>query len=211
MSRKLTPKQQEFADEYIKTGNAMQSAITAGYSKNYAKAQSSKMLENVGIKSYIDTRLEELKSERVADQQEVLEFLTRILRREEIEQVVVTLKKPTTVSMTNTKGEEYSKFAYEDVDDVVDVPTKNSDAMKAADILVRVLGLSKGFTPELDNARTQKAVAEAEIIKHKAKKLTNNSGDNNLLSALADVINGGDGSGQTDIQSEASGEHPSED
>ncbi len=51
MTRKLTPKQQKFADEYIKSGNAYQAAIEAGYSRNYAKAQSSKLLENVGIKS----------------------------------------------------------------------------------------------------------------------------------------------------------------
>ena len=54
LSIKLTPKQKKFADEYIISGNAYQSAINAGYSDNYAKAQSSKMLENVGIKSYIE-------------------------------------------------------------------------------------------------------------------------------------------------------------
>ena len=50
---KLTAKQRLFADEYIKSGNAMQSAIKAGYSEKYAKARSAQMLENVGIKSYI--------------------------------------------------------------------------------------------------------------------------------------------------------------
>lgn len=64
---------------------------------------------------------------------------------------------------------------------------------------------------DLNIAQTNKAQAEARIVSHKADKLTNNSGDNSLLSALADVINGGDGNGQTDIQSKTSGEHPSED
>lgn len=41
--KKLNPKQKDFADEYIKTGNATQSALKAGYSENYAKAQSSKL------------------------------------------------------------------------------------------------------------------------------------------------------------------------
>ena len=85
----LTLKQQRFADEYIISGNLYKSAIAAGYSMNYAKAQSSKLLENVGIKAYIDERLEELNSEKVADQQEVMEFLTSIMRGEVTEPVPI--------------------------------------------------------------------------------------------------------------------------
>lgn len=82
MSKKLSLKQQKFADEYIITGNIEQSALEAGYSKNYARAQSHKLLANVGIKSYIEKRLEEIKSEKVADQQEVMEYLTSVMRGE---------------------------------------------------------------------------------------------------------------------------------
>ncbi len=76
----MSLKQQKFADEYIITGNIEQSAIKAGYSKNYARAQSHKLLANVGVKSYIEKRLEEIKSEKVADQQEVMEYLTAVIR-----------------------------------------------------------------------------------------------------------------------------------
>lgn len=86
---KLTPKQQKFADEYIKTGNAMQSAITAGYSKAYAKARSSEMLENVGIKSYIAERMDKIASDRVMGYTEAVELLTSIARGELMETVVV--------------------------------------------------------------------------------------------------------------------------
>ena len=41
------------------------------------------------IKAYIDERLEKLKSERVADQQEVLEFLTAVMRGEITEPLLV--------------------------------------------------------------------------------------------------------------------------
>ncbi|MDE9864442.1 terminase small subunit [Staphylococcus pseudintermedius] len=41
---KISRKQQKFADEYIKTGNAKQSAISAGYSKKSAEVTSSRML-----------------------------------------------------------------------------------------------------------------------------------------------------------------------
>lgn len=80
--RKLTIKQQAFADFYIELGNAYQAAKKAGYSENYAKAQSHKMLENVGVNSYIEKRMEEIKTERVADQQEILETLTAVIRGE---------------------------------------------------------------------------------------------------------------------------------
>ena len=86
---KLTLKQQRFADEYIISGNAYQSAITAGYSENYAKGNVVKLLENVSVKSYIDEKLAELQSQKVADQQEVMEYLTAVMRGEKTEPLLV--------------------------------------------------------------------------------------------------------------------------
>lgn len=86
--KKLTLKQQRFADEYIISGNATQSAIEAGYSKKYANTNASKLLQNTTIKRYIDEQLEILKNERVANQQEVLEYLTSIVRGEQTEQTL---------------------------------------------------------------------------------------------------------------------------
>ncbi|WP_413813412.1 terminase small subunit [Lactiplantibacillus plantarum] len=56
MKRKLTPKQRKFANEFIKTNNAYQSAIKAGYSKAYAKNAGKFLLENIGIKNYIQQK-----------------------------------------------------------------------------------------------------------------------------------------------------------
>lgn len=89
MKRKLTPKQKRFADEYIKSSNAYQAAIEAGYSCNYAKAQSSKLLENVGIKSYIDEQMAEIASKRIMDATEAVELLTSIARGETKETVYI--------------------------------------------------------------------------------------------------------------------------
>lgn len=88
----LTLKQQRFADEYIRTGNAYKSAILAGYSKNYAKARSHKLLENVGIKSAIDKRMEELKKEAIADQDEILRYLTSVIRGEITDQELIPIQ-----------------------------------------------------------------------------------------------------------------------
>ena len=48
-------------------------------------------MENVGIKSYIDERLKKLEEEAIADQTEVLKYLTRVLRDEEKEEVLVNV------------------------------------------------------------------------------------------------------------------------
>ncbi|MDU7908483.1 MAG: terminase small subunit [Streptococcus lutetiensis] len=86
---KLTIKQQRFADEYIISANATQAAIKAGYSKKYANTNASKLLQNTTIKSYIDERLEDLQSKKVASQQEVMEYLTSVMRGQETEQTII--------------------------------------------------------------------------------------------------------------------------
>lgn len=82
---KLTIKQQAFADAYIELGNATQAYLKAYPNvkkEDTARAAGSRMLTNVSVKVYIDERMEQLKSERVADQQEILETLTAVLRGE---------------------------------------------------------------------------------------------------------------------------------
>ncbi|MFT9313390.1 terminase small subunit [Leuconostoc pseudomesenteroides] len=86
---KLTPKQRKFADEYIKTGNATQSAIEAGYSKKYANTNAPKLLQNTTLKQYIEKCMAEIASNRVMSYTEAVELLTSIARGEEKETVVV--------------------------------------------------------------------------------------------------------------------------
>lgn len=85
---KLTLKQQHFADEYIISGNATQSAINAGYSKKYAATNTDKLLKNTNIKNYIDERLKELEDKAIAKQEEVLQYLTSVMRGEHEEEVL---------------------------------------------------------------------------------------------------------------------------
>lgn len=86
IENKLTVKQQAFADAYIELGNATQAYLKAYPNvkkETTASANGSRMLGNAKVKAYIEERMEELKTERVADQQEILETLTAILRGEE--------------------------------------------------------------------------------------------------------------------------------
>ena len=92
MENGMTEKQKIFADEYIIDLNATR-AYKAAYPSvkkdNVASAAASRMLRNVNVKAYIDEQLEKLKSERVADQQEVLEFLTSVMRGKKTEPLLV--------------------------------------------------------------------------------------------------------------------------
>ena len=85
---KLTLKQKKFADEYIISGNATEAAIKAGYSKNSARSMGNENLTKPDIKLYIDEKMKELEDKAVASQQEVLEYLTRVMRGEEKEAVL---------------------------------------------------------------------------------------------------------------------------
>lgn len=88
----MTEKQKRFADEYLIDLNATR-AYKAAYpnvKKDTTAAQAaSRMLRNVKVKTYIDDRLEEMKTEKTADAQEVLEYLTAVMRNEITEEVVV--------------------------------------------------------------------------------------------------------------------------
>lgn len=77
---KLTIKQQKFADEYIISGNIYNSLIKAGYSENYAKSRGYEMLENVGIKSYIDERLKEVNKAKLLSLEEAMQITSDIAR-----------------------------------------------------------------------------------------------------------------------------------
>lgn len=87
---KLNIKQKAFADYFIETGNAYQSAIKAGYSENYAKGNVIKLLENESVKSYIQEKMKEIESDRIAKAEEVLAFLSSSLRGDVLEEVVTT-------------------------------------------------------------------------------------------------------------------------
>lgn len=85
----LTEKQKRFIDYYIQYGNATEAAKKAGYSLKTAFNTGSKNLKNPVIRSELDRRLDELKSARVADATEVLEYLTAVVRGEAVSEVVV--------------------------------------------------------------------------------------------------------------------------
>lgn len=88
--KKLTIKQKKFADEYIISGNATQAAIKADYSEKTSTVIGAENLTKPNIKAYIDERMKELEQEAIANQSEVLKFLTSIMRGEQTEQTLIS-------------------------------------------------------------------------------------------------------------------------
>ena len=86
---KLTAKQQRFCDEYLIDLNATQAAIRAGYSERSARQIADSNMSKHDIKEYIKKRMAEKESKLIADQDEVLKYLTSVLRGESQSSVVV--------------------------------------------------------------------------------------------------------------------------
>lgn len=85
---KLTEKQKRFADYYIETGNATESARRAGYKGNNLNKVASENLAKLDIKNYIDEKIAEKDAERIAKQDEILAYLSSIMRGEHSEQTL---------------------------------------------------------------------------------------------------------------------------
>ena len=115
---KLTLKQKKFADEYIISGNATQAAIKAGYKEKTANRIGSENLSKLDIKKYIDERLKEIESKKTATQQEVIQYLTSVMRGEQTEEILIG------------RGQGFQETTY------IDVSAK--DRIKAADILNKI-------------------------------------------------------------------------
>jgi phage terminase small subunit len=86
---KMTSKQQRFCDEYLIDLNATQAAIRAGYSKKTAGVIGDENLKKPYIKEYIADRMAQKESKLIADQDEVLKYLTSVLRGSSQSEVVV--------------------------------------------------------------------------------------------------------------------------
>lgn len=137
----MTEKQKRFCDEYLIDLNATQAAIRAGYSKKTARAIANENLTKPYIKEYIEKRMIEKEKELIADQDEVMKYLSAVMRREKTESVVVTLSKEQSTYVPDEKGTMRKQTVKEDIAQVVEIPARLSDANKAAELLGKAYGL----------------------------------------------------------------------
>ena len=133
----LTEKQKRFCDEYLVDLNGNQAAIRAGYSEKTAKQIAQQNLTKLDIQEYIKKRMVKKEDALIAKQDEVLQTLTRVLRRQEMDTVVVTCKE------RNSRYDENGKkvIVEKEVPRVVQIPTRVNDLNKAAELLGKRYGL----------------------------------------------------------------------
>ena len=81
--RAVTDNQKRFCDEYLIDTNATR-AYKAAYpnikNDHSARTMASRLLTNVDVKKYIDDHLKEVHTDKIASAEEVLEFLTGVMR-----------------------------------------------------------------------------------------------------------------------------------
>ena len=119
--KKMTAKQQRFCDEYLIDLNATQAAIRAGYSEKTANVIGAENLTKPYLKEYIDKRMAEKEKELIADQDEVLKYLTSVMRG----------KSKASVLARDCEG----------ADQVVEKPPDEKERLKAAELLGKRYGL----------------------------------------------------------------------
>lgn len=112
----MNERQKRFVDYYVQTGNASEAARLAGYSKRIANRIGAENLSKPVIQREISRRLDELKTQRTADTQEILEHLTSVIRGEVSEEVVTNSGKKFVAKVTER------------------------DRLKAAEMLLKVQG-----------------------------------------------------------------------
>lgn len=152
---RMTTKQQKFADEYIKSGNAAKAAVEAGYSNRYAATNTGKLLKNTNIQTYINAKMAEIESKKIAKADEVLQFFTRVLRQQE---------KETQVVATPNGAEK------------VEAPPTMKDRIKAGQELLKRYPVGR-----LELAQLKKVNADARVAEAKAKAMEDNGADIELL------------------------------
>lgn len=168
MKRKLTAKQRLFADEYVKSGNATQSAIKAGYAPKAAYKSGSENLKKPQIKAYIEAKMAEIESQRIATAKEVMEFYARVLRGEETEEVVIA----------GPEGAE-----------VVERKPQLKDKVSVAKEIMKRYPLA-GSDPIMAE-QLRKIKADADITEWKAKELRGDNDSKDKVTLIDDI--GGDG------------------
>lgn len=141
MAAKMTAKQMRFCDEYLIDLNATQAAIRAGYSEKTAGVIANENLNKPYIREYIDKRLAEKEEALIAKQDEVMKYLTSVMRREKTENVVVTLSKEESSYEPDENGVMRKHTIKEDVPKVVQIPARLVDANKAAELLGKAYGI----------------------------------------------------------------------
>ena len=119
----MNARQKKFCDEYLIDCNATQAAIRAGYSPKTAYSIGEENLKKPELKTYIEEQLERLHNEKTADAQEVLEYLTAVMRGQHREQTL--------------------QLVGDGVQTITDIDVSAKERLKAAELIGKRYGMFK--------------------------------------------------------------------
>lgn len=139
----MTEKQRLFADEYLKDLNgtrAYKTIYTTIKNDNVAAVRANTLLKQKDISDYISKRLEEIHNENTADIQEIVEYLTSVMRA----------KSESYVMIMNGNG----------MQKVIQKPPDEKERLKAAELLGKRFGM---FTENVDVTSNGKTVIVDDI------------------------------------------------
>lgn len=126
----MTEKQKLFADEYLIDCNATRAykvAYPTVKKDEVARANASRLLTNANVQKYINDRMQKIHNEKTADAQEVVEYLTSVLRGQSTSSVLAR----------DEIGAER----------VIEKPPDEKERLKAAELLGKRYGL---YTDKVD-------------------------------------------------------------
>lgn len=105
---KLTEKQRRFIDYYIQTGNATEACRLAGYRGDNLNTVGAENLAK--LRSYVEAKIKAKNSERIASQDEVLEFLTKTMRNTEKDAFGMDASLQDRIKCAELLGKRYGAF-----------------------------------------------------------------------------------------------------
>lgn len=126
----MTEKQKLFADEYLIDCNATRAykvAYPTVKKDEVARANASRLLTNANVQKYINDRMQKIHNEKTANAQEVMEYLTSVLRGE---------SKSSVLARDEIGAER-----------VIEKPPDEKERLKAAELLGKRYGL---YTDKVD-------------------------------------------------------------
>lgn len=195
MKRKLTPKQRKFANEFIKTNNAYQSAINAGYAKGTARNATKQLLENTGIHEYIIKKTGNVEKRESDEADEVLKNIYRISAGKEIERHYVKIDN---LAKEVAGGDDSIEARMEYMTDETTItPASTKEQVAAAELWFKLSGRLKNDSKDVEDQKIRKLKADADIAEAKAHILTDKGDDteskvSKLLDKIDEAIEGAD-------------------
>lgn len=97
----MIDKHKRFCDEYLIDCNGARAyhAVYGG-DKEQARIKASKLLTKDNVKEYIQNKMKEIASEKIATAEEVIQYLTSVMRGEETEYLLNVKGEPTEIEVT---------------------------------------------------------------------------------------------------------------